>query len=175
MHNHCWRRIYESGSALMPLVPPLQTATVLTAMLVLVACVRPPLLPRNPALLPAHESLLQQAGWLEYVVNNIDEIRYYEWPAFQAGDEIAVGLAECIDGRRIAIIAIGKLSLEEQVTTIVHEAAHLQGVTETGHFFDEGHARKVERRFRRHLEQTISNRKHLDALSTATDQSGSWR
>jgi hypothetical protein len=97
--------------------------------------------------LPPYRRILECTGWLEYVDSNVDVVRYYDFPSFQSASGLAVGLARYENGRRIADIAIKDRPDVDVVTTIVHEAAHLSGISQLGTYLDQDAAHGVETRF----------------------------
>jgi hypothetical protein len=94
-----------------------------------------------------YRRILECTGWLEYVDSNVDVIRYYDFPSFQSASGLAVGLARYENGRRIADVAIKDRPDVDVVTTIVHEAAHLSGISRLGTYLDQDAAHGVETRF----------------------------
>ena len=97
--------------------------------------------------LPPYRRILECTGWLEYVDSNVDIVRYYNFPSFQSASGLAVGLARYENGRRIADVAIKDRPDVDVVTTIVHEAAHLSGISRLGTYLDQDAAHGVETRF----------------------------
>jgi len=75
-------------------------------------------------LYPDIESILQEAGWLEYVRNNIDVMNYVYDDGFIVNDKTVVGVSY-IDmfKRRVAEVAVYREPIEIS-KTIVHEAGH---------------------------------------------------
>jgi hypothetical protein len=109
-------------------------------------------LPAN--LRPAHEAILRRAGkqWVDYVAHNIDWIAYEDAPRLQTNDgRDLVGQAVYERGRRIARVATGDMDGIGIAVTIVHEAAHLEGVRVTGLYYGEDYAKAKEREFQRAL------------------------
>ena len=132
-------------------------------LLVVTSCVAPhqfvvsePSLLRSLQLRPEHEGVLLRAGpeWLAYVARNVDRISYYATPLVPVDDgRKIVGRAQVARGERLARIATGDQTPAEVAATIVHEAAHLEGVRARGRTFDEEYAKRREEEFVRALRQ----------------------
>ncbi len=119
-----------------------------------VLAVSSPDLLRSLGVRPEHERLLVRAGpeWFAYVARNVDRIVYYGTPLVPVEDgRKIVGRAQQVRGERIARIATGGQTAAEVASTIVHEAAHLEGIRARGRIFDEEYARRREREFLRAL------------------------
>ena len=101
--------------------------------------------------LPVHCHLLEASGWFDYVDSHIDAVEYYDWPAFATDPGPAVGIALYDGTHRIAQIALKDRSTEDVVATLVHEAAHLSGISQIGTYYDENIAYAVEHEFEEQL------------------------
>jgi hypothetical protein len=111
----------------------------------------PPQLPRATAVQkipqPYYE-LLQATGFLDYVDSNLDVLRLWDYEAFKHGKDGAIGMAQVINGLRYADIATRGRSDIQNAATLVHEAAHLSGIAQTGQMFlDEAIAEAVMNHF----------------------------
>jgi hypothetical protein len=88
----------------------------------------------------------------------VDAIEYYDWEAFASPEGPAVGLATYAQGKRIARLAMKARRDQEVVATLVHEAAHLSGISQIGTMFSDEIATAVEARFRQDCRTTLGNR-----------------
>ncbi len=89
------------------------------------------------ALWPKHHAILDEAGWLPYVLESVDELVYVNKEHLEG---TVVGRARRENGRRVAIVTTKGQDDLEVTATIVHEAAHLHGL-------DEESAQRVEKEF----------------------------
>ena len=89
---------------------------------------------------------LRQAGWLDYVVANVDQLDFVRAHYLILDDGTsAIGLATVIRGRRMAqVTTLGRSPLKI-AEVIVHEAAHLDQRPRYGS--EEDYAMKIESRF----------------------------
>jgi hypothetical protein len=99
-------------------------------------------------LLPGHRRILTDSGWFEYVSSNADAVEYYNWDAFAWSTGPALGMATYDEGKRIIRVALKGRADLEVAATLVHEAAHLSGITQVGDLYGEAIATAVEQKFR---------------------------
>lgn len=106
-------------------------------------------------LLPVQQRILEQAGWLSYVRDNLDAVEYIDRPALgQTADGYIIGLSFVRNGFRVAQVAAQGRSDEQIAVTLAHEAAHAAPFVTTGSFANEDVARAVEAQFLRDLNNT---------------------
>jgi hypothetical protein len=113
-----------------------------------------PPLTTGSKLLPAHVAILEETSWLEYVSSNVDAVEYYDRYAFDSEQGPVVGLSLYEDGKRIARLALKNQSDDEVVAILVHEAAHLSGVSQVGRLYSEEMAAAIETKFRLALQES---------------------
>ncbi len=95
-----------------------------------------------------YATLLRQAGWLEYVVSNIDQLDFVRSDVLVLRDgRRAVGVAMVRRGRRMAQVAILDRSALDIAATIVHEAAHLEPWRGSRRMGTQAYAYQTEARF----------------------------
>ena len=97
--------------------------------------------------LPEHRHILEMTGWFAYADSNIDSIQYYQFEAFSTARGPAVGIAQYLNGKRTAFIALKNRSDAEVCETIVHEAGHLTGISQNGRMYGEEEAQAAAARF----------------------------
>ncbi|MEM1096033.1 MAG: hypothetical protein AAGJ10_15650 [Bacteroidota bacterium] len=84
------------------------------------------------ALDPVHAAVLECAGWLDYVEQNVSTIDYIDAAEFASPtDPTVIGTATC---GRCAIAIATKRPLLEVLGTIVHEATHLEDECDNGEY-----------------------------------------
>ncbi|MDA2934738.1 SH3 domain-containing protein [Acidobacteria bacterium AH-259-D05] len=107
---------------------------------------------------PEHEHILDAAGWLDYVVGNLDALRYEDCSAFIVNNENAAAYATVHSGVRWAVVATQGYNELQIARNLVHEAAHLETWARTGKLGSQEYSRSKEKDFlvyyRRFLRQT---------------------
>lgn len=99
---------------------------------------------------PQYEAILKEAGWLEYVKNNLDIIQYYDYMGLSADgkpDSEFVGQASMKDTSRVAIILTKRPDLDV-AATLVHEATHHKARKETGYWSSQEDATTMAEQFK---------------------------
>jgi len=94
---------------------------------------------------PAHAHILESAGWLDYVINHIDILKYQECSYLIVNDDPAAAFATIIDGKRWVEVATDGYTHLQIARYLVHEAAHLEIWTQTGELGSEGYSQSKER------------------------------
>ncbi|MDA2925821.1 hypothetical protein MYX78_01080 [Acidobacteria bacterium AH-259-G07] len=95
----------------------------------------------------ADERILELSGWLDYVANNIDVLKYQECSYFIVNDGPAAAFATVIDGKRWAEVATEGYGDLQIACNLVHEAAHLEIWTQTGELGSQAYSQSKEREF----------------------------
>ena len=100
-------------------------------------------------LMPEHERILKQTGWLDYVQKNAQAVQYVPAIAFVDHDtgetHFAAGYASVHEGKRTIFVAANNSPLYDALT-LVHEAAHLEGMRRSGLPHSQERAVEMERR-----------------------------
>lgn len=100
----------------------------------------------------AYADLLRQAGWLDYVIDNIDQLDFVKAHILVLNDgRRAVGVATVIRGRRMAQVVTLGLSPSDIAKVIVHEAGHLEPWLRSRRQGSEDYAVRVAAKFSKHL------------------------
>ena len=100
----------------------------------------------------AYADLLSRAGWLGYVIGNIDQLDFIKAHILVLDDgRRSTGVATVRRGRRMTQVATLGLSPLEIVKVIVHGAAHLEHWPRSRRLGSEDYATKVVARFSKHL------------------------
>ena len=116
----------------------------------LVTAIVQPVLGQGAEIRPEHARILDDAGWLDFVLENCDEVRYYDSTSLNVGGEGPyVGLAEFRNDRRIVHIATKNRSDVQIAEVLAHEAGHLSGLNIGNALADEATAEEHAERFRR--------------------------
>jgi hypothetical protein len=101
---------------------------------------------------PADEAILERAGWLDYVVNHIDVLRYHDCWAFVIDGGYAAAYCRVDNAVRLAEVATSGHSDLAIAQHLVHEAAHLEFWTRTGRIGPESYAEAQAEAFLRDYE-----------------------
>jgi hypothetical protein len=126
---------------------------------------------RAAGLLAVHRDLLDRAGFLDFVLRNVELIRYWPWPAMKCGEaDSAVGCAQYADGQRIVDVAVRDRDDLDVVATIVHEAAHLAAISQTGAMASEEEANAVSDAFVRQVLRADIHQAVEEAFGQAIDR-----
>jgi len=84
------------------------------------------------ALDPVHAAVLECAGWLDYVEANVSTVEYIDASQFASPtNPTVIGTATC---GRCAIVIATKRPILDVLTTIVHEASHLEDGCDNGEY-----------------------------------------
>jgi hypothetical protein len=126
---------------------------------------------RAAGLLAVHRDLLDRAGFLDFVLRNVELIRYWPWPAMKCGEtDSAVGCAQYADGQRIVDVAVRDRDDLDVVATIVHEAAHLAAISQTGAMASEEEANAVSDAFVQQVLKAAIHQAVEEAFGQAIDR-----
>jgi hypothetical protein len=96
---------------------------------------------------PIQEEILRVSGWLDYVLENIDVLRYRDRPCVTINGERAVAYAAIIKGKRWVEVAVARYDDWEIAQSLVHEAAHLEIWTKCGELGTQEYAISEEKEF----------------------------